>query len=275
MKRARDDHNHLVYAYGCSRPIACLEHALAQQERCRAFWDRLLDIEERHEVAVLAAASEEGARLIFLRDEIWRVGALRGACFDERSAQRKAARAKLDTPELEARIAKLSSQRKALRGEFFALLANWRKAHPETMREFEARRGEAVAEARRSSGLYWGSYNRVLASYQAALRTVRKTGRRRLRRSDPERAGGCLALQIQRTISGLVAAACEWIERGGGSGFAAVSPPRGATRFQQAIGRLVRSVSDWGEVIVLDRRLASSAYGKRMLAPVPMRVLVA
>jgi len=73
----------------------------------------------------------------------------------------------------------------------------------------------------------------------------------------------------------LVAAACEWIERAGGSGFAAVSLPRGATRFQQAIGRLVRSVSDWGEVIVLDRCLASSAYGKRMLAPVPMRVLVA
>ena len=63
--------------------------------------------------------------------------------------------------------------------------------------------------------------------------------------------------------------------RAGGSGFAAVSLPRGATRFQQAIGRLVRSVSGWGEVIVLDRCLASSAYGKSMLAPVPMRVLVA
>lgn len=72
----------------------------------------------------------------------------------------------------------------------------------------------------------------------------------------------------------LVAAASEWVQQQGGNAFAAVSLPRGATRFAQQVGRLIRSASDWGEVIVLDRRLAQKSYGRRMLSPVAMRVVV-
>ena len=72
----------------------------------------------------------------------------------------------------------------------------------------------------------------------------------------------------------LIAAASEWIERQGARAFPIVVLPRGVIRLVQAVGRLMRSRTDWGEVIVLDRRLAEKDYGRRMLAVVPMKAVV-
>jgi len=51
VKRARDDIESLVYAYGRSTPVAGLEYALAEQQRCLALWNRLVNFDEQHEVA--------------------------------------------------------------------------------------------------------------------------------------------------------------------------------------------------------------------------------
>ena len=73
----------------------------------------------------------------------------------------------------------------------------------------------------------------------------------------------------------LIAAASEWIERQGAHAFPIVMLPRAVIRFVQAVGRLMRSRTDWGEVIVLDRRLADKAYGRKMQAVIPMKSVVA
>jgi len=72
----------------------------------------------------------------------------------------------------------------------------------------------------------------------------------------------------------IIAAASEWLEQKGAKAFPIIILPRGAIRFTQTVGRLVRSANDWGEVIVLDRRLVTKSYGKRMLQSVPMSALV-
>jgi DNA polymerase-3 subunit epsilon/ATP-dependent DNA helicase DinG len=45
--------------------------------------------------------------------------------------------------------------------------------------------------------------------------------------------------------------------------------PEAVLRFRQGFGRLIRSATDRGAVVVLDRRLLSKGYGARFLAALP------
>jgi ATP-dependent DNA helicase DinG len=67
----------------------------------------------------------------------------------------------------------------------------------------------------------------------------------------------------------LVAARQEDIERRGGRSFADYALPEAVLRFRQGFGRLIRSRTDTGIVVVLDRRVVASAYGKAFLDSVP------
>jgi ATP-dependent DNA helicase DinG len=72
----------------------------------------------------------------------------------------------------------------------------------------------------------------------------------------------------------LVEARCARLERGGRSAFAEYSLPEAAVALKQGAGRLIRSESDQGILVVCDPRLATMGYGKRLLASLPaMRVL--
>lgn len=67
----------------------------------------------------------------------------------------------------------------------------------------------------------------------------------------------------------------EWIERRGGSYFGEVTLPEAGVRLKQWLGRLLRTVHDQGVVTVLDRRLVSSPWGKRLMTGLPdFRVVV-
>lgn len=61
----------------------------------------------------------------------------------------------------------------------------------------------------------------------------------------------------------------EWIQARGGNPFLEVSLPDAATKLVQACGRLLRSETDQGRITVLDRRLVSRWYGKRLLNALP------
>jgi len=67
----------------------------------------------------------------------------------------------------------------------------------------------------------------------------------------------------------LVAARLERIRDEGGDPFMEYSLPEAVLRFKQGFGRLIRTRSDTGVVVVLDRRIATRWYGRAFLESIP------
>ncbi|HUU04042.1 MAG TPA: helicase C-terminal domain-containing protein [Myxococcota bacterium] len=72
----------------------------------------------------------------------------------------------------------------------------------------------------------------------------------------------------------LVQARMEEIERVGRSSFAHFMLPRAVLKLKQGFGRLIRSRTDFGSVVVLDNRLLQRAYGRRFLESLPQAGLI-
>lgn len=72
----------------------------------------------------------------------------------------------------------------------------------------------------------------------------------------------------------VVAARCEQIAAAGGSAFMQYSVPQAVIRFRQGFGRLIRSRSDRGVVILADRRVVAKQYGRIFLESLPTRTAV-
>lgn len=67
----------------------------------------------------------------------------------------------------------------------------------------------------------------------------------------------------------LLKARARELQKVGGDAFREDALPRAALSLKQGIGRLIRSMSDWGVAAVLDRRLAKTGYGKELVACLP------
>ncbi|HTA30261.1 MAG TPA: helicase C-terminal domain-containing protein, partial [Candidatus Cybelea sp.] len=67
----------------------------------------------------------------------------------------------------------------------------------------------------------------------------------------------------------LIEARIEAIEARGGNSFKEFSLPEAILKFRQGIGRLIRSKTDTGIVVVLDNRILTKQYGKAFLASIP------
>jgi ATP-dependent DNA helicase DinG len=67
----------------------------------------------------------------------------------------------------------------------------------------------------------------------------------------------------------LVQARMEAIQQAGRSPFKEFMLPRAVLKLKQGFGRLIRSSSDWGAVILLDGRLLARSYGKRFVDSLP------
>lgn len=61
----------------------------------------------------------------------------------------------------------------------------------------------------------------------------------------------------------------EAIDQRGGNSFMEYSVPQAVIKFKQGFGRLIRSRSDFGAVVVFDRRIVSKFYGKLFLQSLP------
>ncbi len=73
----------------------------------------------------------------------------------------------------------------------------------------------------------------------------------------------------------LTAARIEAIEREGGNAFYGYMLPHAALRLKQGFGRLIRSRTDRGAIVLLDRRVVEKGYGRYFLdslPPAPVRV---
>jgi ATP-dependent DNA helicase DinG len=67
----------------------------------------------------------------------------------------------------------------------------------------------------------------------------------------------------------LVEARMERIRQRGGNPFVEYQLPEAIIRFKQGFGRLIRSRTDTGRVVVLDRRIATKPYGRMFLDALP------
>lgn len=67
----------------------------------------------------------------------------------------------------------------------------------------------------------------------------------------------------------LIEARLEQIEAGGGNPFSSFSLPEAVLKFRQGVGRLIRSKSDQGIVVILDNRVLTKSYGKTFLDALP------
>lgn len=67
----------------------------------------------------------------------------------------------------------------------------------------------------------------------------------------------------------VVQARSKAIEAAGGNAFAELSLPAAALSLKQGAGRLIRSESDRGLLVICDERLRTRAYGNRILASLP------
>lgn len=72
----------------------------------------------------------------------------------------------------------------------------------------------------------------------------------------------------------LTEARLELITARGGDPFTEDSLPRAVIRFKQGFGRLIRSKTDSGRVVVLDPRVLTTGYGKRFLDALPHGVRI-
>ncbi len=67
----------------------------------------------------------------------------------------------------------------------------------------------------------------------------------------------------------LTAARCEAIAERGGKPFSEYTLPEAVLKFRQGVGRLIRSKSDKGMVVLLDSRITGKPYGARFMYALP------
>lgn len=67
----------------------------------------------------------------------------------------------------------------------------------------------------------------------------------------------------------MTAAQCEAIEAEGGDSFAEYMIPHAALRLKQGFGRLIRTATDHGVVVICDPRVVTKGYGRRLLEGLP------
>ena len=67
----------------------------------------------------------------------------------------------------------------------------------------------------------------------------------------------------------VTAAHCEAIEAAGGDAFGDYMVPHAALRLKQGFGRLIRTASGRGAVVICDPRVIRKSYGRALLAGLP------
>jgi ATP-dependent DNA helicase DinG len=67
----------------------------------------------------------------------------------------------------------------------------------------------------------------------------------------------------------IVEARCEAITERGGQAFPDYSLPQAILKLKQGFGRLIRTKSDTGMVVILDPRMVTKPYGRRFVESLP------
>lgn len=66
----------------------------------------------------------------------------------------------------------------------------------------------------------------------------------------------------------------EQAEKKGENAFMTISLPQAVLKYRQGVGRMIRSASDWGAVIITDSRMGRKNYGRILFAASPVQVSI-
>lgn len=187
-----------VYQYGCVVRDPIPPEASAQLRLANDLWNRCVEIDRRHQESMreIMASAPDMARLVAEREHLGgRLEELRG---NVKSARQKARKRTAIDSAIKAAIAEV---RAALKANTQAI-REARELAGESVRpllaENETLRRSAIKSARQASaaeGLYWGTYNAVVQSYDLAHQHAWQDGDQlRFRRWD---GAGRWAVQIQ------------------------------------------------------------------------------
>jgi ATP-dependent DNA helicase DinG len=67
----------------------------------------------------------------------------------------------------------------------------------------------------------------------------------------------------------LIEAKLELIEERGGDPFTEYSLPQAILKLRQGVGRLIRTTSDRGIIVILDNRVVTKPYGRAFMQALP------
>ena len=198
MKRGNASIEASVFRYGLLPPLDWGEDCEAELARQTQLWNQLVEIERAHVEKVRAITAADAAAGV--AEQHWRALAeQRLDLVEQRKMRRKAARGKIPTPDLDEAIAVLSSPLQQATIAAKEARHNAYAAARDTLRSLDQEHYAAVKAAYQASGLWWGNYNAVVASYERARRACLKTGAElRFRHHD---GSGRLTNQLQGGMS--------------------------------------------------------------------------
>lgn len=185
----------LNFKYGLFAPSDWDDVCEREIQLQTTLWNKLVEIETHYRTTVeLTIRSHAGYRKLAL--EIAEVSTEIDALIAERATQRKAARAKIKTPELDEQIGALVERRRKLWADIKAPRKEAYAENKPALTKLSDMRYAAITAARQNSGLWWGNYNAVLASFDGTLRRLQPGQMPRL--IEGERDSGRLTIQIQQ-----------------------------------------------------------------------------
>lgn len=190
----------LNYKYGLYSPTrwdASCEREIALQD---TLWNELVRIELDYRAKVEATIRQNEAYRT-AADKIAEVTKALDEYLHERRMQRRAARAKIATPDLDLAIAELSKERREMWTMAKPLRAAAFKEWRDDLRKLSDIRYTDIKTARQESGLWWSNYNAVVASFDSTLRRIQPWQTPRALGNEG-RLSGRLSVQIQRGCPG-------------------------------------------------------------------------
>ncbi len=157
----------IAYQYGLLDPLDwaqdCHEHLWLQNK----LWNTLVEIERAHREKYRAIVGSN-VEVAQVQVQIDAIKARQLELREQRKLMRKQARAKAATPGIDEELRELSRHIQPLIEAVKPLRKTAKEGLREQIKALDSERFNAVKVARNASGLWWGNYNAVCASYEAA-----------------------------------------------------------------------------------------------------------
>jgi hypothetical protein len=159
-----------AYQYGSLPPSYWPREAEDEIVEQQTFWNQLVAIEHAYQASKRALWASLDPRIAADQHRESALAALLNDLYSEAKAIRKDARARVETPEISARIDVAKTKQHEIWSRLKTVRAATLRAHPQAFDDLNQERHEQLTAARRQTPLWWGNYNAVEASFDAATR---------------------------------------------------------------------------------------------------------